>query len=273
MAKGNNRKRKPNQAAAARAVASARGTGTGSTKVILGVVAVVVIAVVVIGGVLLFQHNSTNNATNGTGVAKIPASPVSGSSRYTARLDKTDGTVLVGKPTAKVTIDVYEDFICPYCEQFESKYFTSIEQDLEAGTIKVRYHMLNFLDGNSNPAGYSSRAANTALAVAAVDPSKFVDFHYSLYQNQPEEGSAGYSQAQLTSLANRLGVSGPQFDQLVSSNAFLNAIKADTTNAENDKALWAPGQNGFGTPTIAHNGRFVDTSSSSWLSDLVKSGS
>ena len=33
-----------------------------------------------------------------------------------------DGVVVTaGQPTAPVTIDVYEDFLCPFCERFETR--------------------------------------------------------------------------------------------------------------------------------------------------------
>ena len=40
-------------------------------------------------------------------------------------------------------------------------------------------------------------SANTALAVASVAPGTFMDFHYSLYQKQPQENGPGWTQAQL----------------------------------------------------------------------------
>ena len=43
-------------------------------------------------------------------------------------------------------------------------------------------------------------------------PGKFVDFHDSLFGKQPEENGPGWTQAQLSNLAARLGVSGQAFD-------------------------------------------------------------
>jgi protein-disulfide isomerase len=181
--------------------------------------------------------------------------------------------VLAGKSTAKITVDAYEDFECPICRDFESRYFTSIEKQLQAGTVKVRYHMLNLLDNSSVPAGYSSMSANTALAVASVAPGKFMDFHFSLYQKQPEENGPGWTETQLTSLADRLGVSGPEFIAIVNNHAFYQQIQANLDAASKDRSLFqiSSSGTGFGTPTIVANRKIVNWQvDTTWLTDLVK---
>ena len=269
-AQRNNRRNKQRQsaAAAARAVAAARGTGRDMTKIIIGAVVLVVVAAAVVVGVVLQQHNSAAAAKT-----VIPSLTVPGSTKYPTTVDKVNATVLVGQPTAKVTIDAYEDFLCPVCGSFEAANFTSVEQQLEAGTVKVRYHMINLLDNSSNPPGYSLMSANTALAVATVAPNKFMDYHYSLYQKQPQENGTGWTQAQLTSLANRLGVSGSQFDSLVNNKTYEQQIQTNLTTAGNNQTLWQTDQNGkkgFGTPTVVADNKTINwQASTTWLTDLV----
>jgi protein-disulfide isomerase len=262
------RKRQRKQAAGARAVAAARGKRRDNTWMIVAAVVVVVVGIAVIGGVLLQRYRSTQAAET-----VVPAMTVPGSDQYPVQLDKADATVLVGKPTAKNTVDLYEDFLCPVCGQFEAANFPSMERQLEAGTIKVRYHMLNLLDHSSNPPGYSTISANTALAVASADPGKFMNFHYSLYQKQPEEGGAGWTQQQLTNLANRLGVSGPAFDTVVNDRTYNNQITTNLNRAEADPALQqrTSSGSGFGTPTVLANGKTVNWQDPSWLDNLVRS--
>jgi protein-disulfide isomerase len=266
----NNRKRKQQQSAtaAARAVAAARGSRKDRSRVIIAIVVVVVLAGAVIGGVLYEQHKA-----NVAAQTIIPALTVAGSSKYPVSLDKTNATVLVGQPAAKVTVDMYEDFRCPVCKDFEDTNWPNIETQLEAGTLKVRYHLLNLLDNSNNPGLYSITSANTALAVAQADPAKFIDFHYSLYQKQPAEGVEGWSQTQLSNLASRLGVSGGVFDQVVNDKTYNNQIQTNLTNAENDRNLWQTSSEGtaFGTPTIVANGKTINwQQDGTWLSDLVK---
>lgn len=259
--------RRHRKRAGARAVAAARRKRRDGTWMIVAALVVVVVAVAVIGGVLLQRYRSTQ-ATE----TVLPAMTVPGSSQYPVELDMAGATVLAGKPTAKNTIDLYEDFLCPICGQFEATNFTNIEKQLEAGTVKVRYHMLNLLDSHSNPPGYSVMSANTALAVATAAPGKFMDFHYSLYQKQPPEGEAGWTQQQLTSLANRLGVSGPAFDSVVNNKTYHNQINTNLNRAEADPALQqqSSGGSGFGTPTVLANGKTVNWEDPNWLNNLVR---
>jgi protein-disulfide isomerase len=263
-----NRRLKQDQAAkAAAAIAAARGSRKDATKIIIGVVIVVLVAAGVVGGVLYAQHQK-----NQTTLSAIAAKTVAGSSNYPAVLDKANATVLVGKPTAKVVIDAYEDFECPICKEFEDANFSDIEKQLEAGTLQVRYHMINLLDGNSSPAGYSSLAANTALAVATVAPNKFMDVHYSLYQTQPTEGKAGWTQDQLNNLASRLGVSGAAYDKLINDGTYKAQINKNMEAASNDQALFqtdSSGAKGFGTPTIVYNGAPVNYQTAGWLETII----
>lgn len=265
----NDRNRKQKQsAAAARAVAAARGSKKDRSRLVVAIVVVVVIAGAVIGGVLYEQHKASVASQT-----VIPALTVSGSSKYPVSVDKTGATVLVGQPNAKVTVDLYEDFRCPICGDFESTNFDNIEKQLEAGAIKVRYHMINLLDNSNNPGDYSVMSANTALAVATVAPGKFIDYHYSLFHKQPAEGVQGWSQTQLSNLANRLGVSGSQFDTLVNNKTYNNQINTNLNTAENDKSLWQTSSSGtgFGTPTVVSGGKTINwQQDGTWLSDLVK---
>jgi protein-disulfide isomerase len=261
-------RKRTRQRSAARAVSRARAGRRDRTWIVAAVVIVVVIATAVVGGVLYHQHQSNQAAQT-----IIPALTVPGSNSYPSTVDKTDATVLVGQAAAKVTIDAYEDFLCPICGQFEASNVSTIERQLDAGTIKVRYHMINLLDNSSNPPGYSLMAANTALAVATVAPATFLDYHYSLYQKQPQEHGTGWTQAQLTDLAHRLGVSGPRFDSLIANKTYDHQIQTNLTNATHDQALWqtnTDGSQGFGTPTIVADNTPINwQANATWLTQLV----
>jgi protein-disulfide isomerase len=252
-------------ASGARAVAAAREDRDRRRKNLIGVIVVVVVAAAIFGGIFYQKQQATAAAT-----ATIPALTVAGSDQYPAVLDPATATVLVGKSTAPITIDAYEDFLCPICGQFEAANAPAIQKQLEAGTIKVRYHMLNLLDGHSTPSGYSTMAANTALAVATAAPGKFVDFHDSLFSKQPEENGPGWTQAQLSNVAGRLGVSGQAFDGVVNGNTYGAKIQANLTAAEADPALQQQG--GFGTPTVVANGTLVNWQDPNWLTALVAAG-
>ena len=232
----------------------------------VGVVVVLMLAAAVVGGALWVNAHKTGEAA-----APIPA-VTSAPDTVPVTLDRATATVLVGADSAPVTVDVYEDFLCPACRQFEHANGNRIQEELTAGTIRVRYHLLNLLDDRSDPPGYSLLAANAALAVADVAPAKFLDFYTSLYAAQPAEGARGYDADQLTDLGRRLDVTGERFADQVGDGTFAAAIRQGLVAALGDPALRTPtpgGGSSFGTPTVAVDGARVDIADPGWLPGLT----
>jgi protein-disulfide isomerase len=248
---------------AARAVAQARGGSR--TAVIVGVVVVAVLAVAVVAAVVLAGKNKTADVVDNA----IPVASA-GFTGVPVVLDKANGTVLVGKDSAKATLDVYEDFLCPACGQFEKTWAPKIDAQVGAGTLKVRYHLVNLLDAQSKPAGYSTQSANAALALAESKPEKFPDFHASLFAKQPREGAAGYTEDQLVGLGRRLGA-GDDYEKSVRGKVFDQAVQANYDKARVDPALQRTqdGQTYFGTPTVASDGKLIAANDPNWLVNLV----
>lgn len=240
-------------------------TGSRQVAVVTAVVVAVLIAAAVIVGIVYTKNK--NAEAHGTVLKAYHASAT-----YPTKLDRANATVLVGQPSAKVTVDAYEDFLCPVCGEFEARWFPAIDKQLAAGKIKVRYHLLNLLDEGSTPKGYSTQSANTALAVAQVAPEKFLDYHLSLFKQQPSEGGPGWTQKQLSELAGSLGVKGPAFDRVVKTGAYDKQIAANLAAAVKNKKLWQTSAQGtgFGTPTVVVNGKVVDVRQPNWLDKAVK---
>ena len=246
-------------------VAAARQAPADRTRIILVIVAVVVVGAALIAFAVI--SNNKKNKTEGQAIA-----PQTSAAAVSVPAKRDGGTVLVGKDSAKVTVDVYEDFLCPFCGKFEQTYHQQINQKVQAGELKVRYHMLPLLNDKSDPPGYSLDAANAALL--AADAGKFIEFHDSLYAvgTQPEEGSRGYDDDQLIKLGQDIGITSPAFAAGIKSNKYDSLV-----NAELDKAEKAPylqqdfgnGQVGFGTPTVANGQKIIDISDPNWLNQLA----
>ncbi|OZM71212.1 hypothetical protein CFN78_20620 [Amycolatopsis antarctica] len=260
-AERNARKRRQQQAAGAQAVASARGGG-GNRKVIVAVVGVVVLAAAVVGGVV--WTNSSKNETEGSNIAvsagEAPAYP-----------QQRDGTVVVaGNQDAPIAVDVYADFLCPVCAKFEEVYGGPIAEQVTAGKIKVRYHMVPLLNEQSDPPGYSLDSANASLC--AADAGKFQQYHDSLFAEQPAEGGRGYDKAQLIQLGTSVGINDAAFGACVNNGTYDQQLTAEFEKAANDPALkqTQQGETFFGTPTVVADGRIVDWSTDQeWLSKVV----
>lgn len=243
---------------AAKAVAAARAKKADRNKVIVGVVVVAVIAILVIGGVLI---------TRPSGNEQVAQKPISvKTSEFEAK--REGGMVVAGKQDAPVTIDVYEDFLCPACGQFEEIYGKKIEDAVKQGQLKVNYHPLPFLNKASNPPGYSQDAANAALC--SVDSGKFPSYHSTLFANQPEEGGRGYDNDKLIDIGKQVGINSPEFASCVKQDRYDGELKKQMQEFESNPGLVSP-QGKQGTPTVAHNGKYVDFSSDpQWLDKLLQ---
>lgn len=139
-----------------------------------------------------------------------------------------DYGVMVGDASAKRTIVIYEDFQCPACGQFEAATSKEVRAAVDAGTVKVEYRIVSFLDQASQNA-YSSRAANAALAVlevAGVDA--FAEFHDALFAAQPAEGTAGPTNEELIDEAVAAGADRDEVTPLVEDGAYDAWVVAAT---------------------------------------------
>lgn len=247
------RKRRQQQTAGARAVAKARGSSGSNRRTIVVVVAVVVLAALVIGGVIW-----TNSSKNQTAGQAIP--PVTTSASLNTQNARQGAVVVSGKDDAKTKIDIYEDFLCPYCGQLEKTYGSQVEQQIQTGNLQVSYHMIPLLNSRSDPPGYSLAAENAALC--AADQGKFTTFHDSLFAKQPEEGQRGYDNAQLIQLGQSLGITAPAFATCVNNGTYNQQLNDSLAKISADPSFQ-------GTPTILHNGQQVDWTKPDWLTTLV----
>ncbi len=167
--------------------------------------------------------------------------------------------------TGPVVVDVYEDYLCPACERFETRYGNEVTTALNDGKITARFHTIAILDVQSNPAGYSTRAGNAALC--AVSAGIFPRYHKKLFDDQPAEGSAGLNDDQLIAFGTELGAQG-DFAACVQGNTHVDAVAKETEKARTDTALQTNGR--FGTPTVAIDGKKIDLNDTSWLQKALE---
>ncbi|OLL75901.1 putative membrane protein [Pseudonocardia sp. Ae168_Ps1] len=216
--------------------------GAGRGLVIAGVV----LAVAVLAGVYVAWQNYNSSAVPAYAVAR-------------------DGVVVTaGDPAAPVTVDIYEDYLCPNCKELERYYGGDLTAALNEGKAKINYHHVAILDDRTTPPGYSTRAGNAALC--AADAGIFPAYHSRLYTDQPSEGGAGLTVQQLTALGTELGATG-DFGGCVTRQESSQAI-ADATRAAAADPKAAPG-GGFGTPTVLVQGTKADLSNGAWLTQVT----
>jgi protein-disulfide isomerase len=168
----------------------------------------------------------------------------------------------VGDDSAPVVVDLYEDFQCPVCRQFEEQSGATLDALVRDGTVRLRYRPIAILDRLSAD-DYSTRALNAAAVVADQSgDDAFRAFHDALFAQQPAEGSAGLSDAQLTALAGAAGASGPAAQEGIGQLRF-----ADWTVRVTDQASQ---QGVTATPTVLVDGRQLTDRSPAGITAAVQ---
>ncbi|MFH5211597.1 thioredoxin domain-containing protein [Antrihabitans spumae] len=231
---------------------------TSSTPTyILGGIALVVIAIVVIGGVI-WQNNRDKPRNEGYGTVNNAAVQVQ---------IQDEGAVRLGRPDAAVTVDLFEDAMCPGCQQFEHLFGQEMAQAVDDGKLAIRYHMLDGLNQLSASGDYSTRAAAATRCVAETGNAiAYNKFHVALYadENKPEEkGKTDLSNEQLAQLAKDSGVADAGV-QCIASGAKAQEA-ADGAN-ESREVMAAAGAKV--TPTALLDGKIVDTAKADWIEKL-----
>lgn len=187
-----------------------------------------VIGVVV--GVLLIMLVPTILSNQTKTAAKIPAS---------VSADRGYGIVFNGGLKGVPVIDIYEDFQCPVCADFENAQGDYLESLIEEKKATVVYHTLSFLGADS------VRAANAAACSA--DEDKFLGLHKMLYQTQPRENSGAWSNEALVAAGNSVGINSSTFEECVTGGTYADWV--------NNVAASAAQSDVNSTPTVFINGK------------------
>jgi len=184
--------------------------------------------------------HSTPSPTN------VPDASVEPSGRVGAA-DFDAGYLTVG--TGPVTVDVYFDLMCPYCQQFERTNGGSLALAATNDAITLRLHPMTFLDRLSLGTNYSTRASSALTCQATVNPDLTVDYLAILFANQPAEGTGGLSDDELVALA-----PGASIAQCVASGSYAAWSQANTDAAVTGPIDGADIPSVSGTPTVLVDG-------------------
>jgi protein-disulfide isomerase len=150
-----------------------------------------------------------------------------------------DGLVL-GKPSAQVTLLEFGDLQCPFCKGFSEDVLPRvIEGQVRNGEAKLDFNNYTIIGPQSTPAG--------AAAIAAGEQGRGWNFVELFYRNQGAEDSGYVTNAFLTAIAKGAGVPDiAKWNANRKSKRVLNEVAATTAEAE---------QLGFtGTPSFAVKG-------------------
>jgi len=233
---------KNQQAAEARAKAQAQ-VKAGERRTTVIVIAVALVVILGFAGIVYFIVSSSKVGDLPDVHSPAPADASGGIAVGTG------GVVGEDVPSGVTRVDLYLDPMCPVCKAMESTNAEDLDALREAGTIELVYHPVSILNRYSAGTEYPTRAANALAVVAEQDPSHFLAFLSSLYDNQPEENTPGLTDDQIAAIAVGVGVP-EEVASTFKKGEFEKWVTAATDQGSQDGMS--------GTPTAMVNGEVID---------------
>jgi protein-disulfide isomerase len=164
-----------------------------------------------------------------------------------------ENSLKVGPDDAEHTVVVWEDFLCPYCREFEEGSRDLLHAAAEEGTVQVEYRPFQLLGDD-----YSKEALAAFVHVLETGtPQEAAAFHDLLFKNQPYEAGRKPSADKIAGWAEQVGA-----DKEATRKAIEDG-KADWSAAAKQAAEEA-GVNG--TPTVTLDGQPLQGNS---ISDMI----
>ena len=153
-----------------------------------------------------------------------------------------------------ITIQVWLDYQCPLCGDFEKTNAAQIETLIEQGAATLELHPVAVNDSASLGEKFSTRSANAAACVAQYSPNTFYAFNALMFDNEPEEQSAGLTDAELVGIAEKAGVAEQsKVEKCINDQKFSEWVTAATERAADEPDLLD--ENGeFDPPAVFVNG-------------------
>jgi len=144
----------------------------------------------------------------------------------------------LGKPSAPVLVETYEDFLCPHCADFTAELGPVLHELADAGLVRweYKYRVISGTD-----------SVNADLAAeCAANQGRFWDYHEELFRQFTAKGKEAVLPDNLKKLAADLNLDTAAFNKCLDTRQPLDKLKKIDSEAA------ARGVNG--TPTIFING-------------------
>lgn len=147
-----------------------------------------------------------------------------------------------GQANAPVTLVVFSDFECPFCERFYSDAYKQVnEQYVTSGKVKIVFMQF--------PLSFHPEAQKAAEASLCVQAQKgnegFWKMHDKLFENQADLSVENYKK-----WARELGVDGPRFDRCLDNGEFEARVNAELAYGQSLGVSGTPSSFVNGVPLV-----------------------
>ncbi|WEV71936.1 thioredoxin domain-containing protein [Bifidobacterium sp. ESL0790] len=230
-------------------------------RLIIGAITtVIVVALIAVIGVTAWRNHQKAQDANSPQALSEAYTALQNVSQKPAGATKQGGLPAYNKakrnPQAP-TVEIYEDFLCPYCAKLARQLEPTLIRLQDAGQINLEFHVVNFLDTPSTNR-YSTRTASAVAYVSAHDPEHVAPFVSALFEKgfQPDENKyKDVSDEQIAKQAVKAGVD-PQVAEAAVKGTYADYITKVTEYTAKRTELYTTiqGTHSFFTPTIRVNG-------------------
>lgn len=144
------------------------------------------------------------------------------------------GEPMLGSPQARITVDEFGDFQCPYCGEFVRETEPRIiAKYVATGKARIVWHTLAFIGPESTLAGRA--------AWCAQQHGKFWEYFAVLYQHQDGENTGTFNTARLERWAGDVGMDRAAFGDCLVSARSLDGVETGTREAQQAGITATPG--------------------------------
>jgi len=181
----------------------------------------VIVALVLVFGAGLAVGRATAPAgpAASTPVAIGSASPGAPTPTAVAGLP-SEGSRL-GRADAKVVIEYWADFQCPYCAKFAQTVIPALESRIADGTVALVHRDYAFLGEESIDAAIAVRCAGRQ--------DRYWPMHDAVYAAQQGENQGAFAPARLVQVANSVGLDEAAFTACLDDRSALVEVLDDTS--------------------------------------------
>lgn len=130
-------------------------------QILIAALAVAVIAVI---GVIVFQFNQGSGTVGD--YADVPQSRTE------------DGAFVLGNPEAPITVVLFEDFLCPHCQDYQPEVKRFVSEYVLTGKAQLEFRMIVAVDPT-----YSRLAFSLAECSEQLKPNSFWNAHDELFRS------------------------------------------------------------------------------------------
>lgn len=202
---------------------------------------IAMIALVVLTPLIVFGVQSLTSKSSSSKSVSTPSS-VDAAEGYGIVFNKG----LTGVPK----LDIWEDFQCPVCKDFESVNGGQLKDWIANKKVVAVFHPLSFIGAES---AYMANAA-----ACSADEGKFLQIHEALYANQAsKENSGQWNPQSLIGLGLQLKINSATWSECVTKAKYqdwVNKIAADGSK-----------KNVNSTPTVFINGKEMERNAANYF--------